>query len=71
VTDDLRPRPQPLAYAEKNAAEAVGISPAKLEEIIRRGDIIVRWVDGKRILTAKELLAWLDSLSLDRPEPRE
>jgi hypothetical protein len=67
VTADLRPRPQPLAYAVKDAAEAVGISPAKLEEIIRRGDVIVRWVDGKRILTAKELLAWLDSLPVDKP----
>ena len=42
----------------KDAAEAVGLSPAKLEEIIRRGDIIVRWVDGKRIPTLKELPGW-------------
>jgi hypothetical protein len=67
MTADLRPRPQPLAYAVKDAAEAVGISPAKLEEVIRRGDIIVRWVDGKRILTVNELLIWLDSLPMDKP----
>lgn len=67
MTADLRPRSQPLAYAVKDAAEAVGISPAKLEEIIKRGDVIVRWIDGKRVLTTKELLAWLDSLPLDKP----
>jgi hypothetical protein len=67
VTADLRPGPQTLAYVVKDAAEAVGISPAKLEELIRRGDLNARWVDGKRILTAKELLAWLDSLPVDKP----
>ncbi|TFD84994.1 DNA-binding protein [Cryobacterium lactosi] len=67
MTADLRPRSQPLDYAVKDAAEAVGISPAKLEEIIRRGDVIVRWIDGKRILTVKELLAWLDALPVDKP----
>ncbi|TFC59466.1 MULTISPECIES: helix-turn-helix domain-containing protein [unclassified Cryobacterium] len=66
MTAALRANPQPLAYAVKDAAAAVGISPAKLEELIRRDDLFVRWVDGKRVITATELTAWLESLPLER-----
>lgn len=67
MNTDLRPRPQPLAYSVKDAAGAVGVSYSKLEELIKRNDIFVRWVDGKRIIPVKELLAWLDTLPLDKP----
>lgn len=65
--DNIRPRSQPLAYSVKDAAQAVGISPAKLEQIIARGDINPRWVDGKRIIAHGELLAWIDTLPFEKP----
>ncbi|MDJ0324964.1 helix-turn-helix domain-containing protein [Cryobacterium sp. PH31-AA6] len=67
MAEPRAPRP-PLAYSVVEAAEAIGISASKLEQIIARGDIAPRWIDGKRILTAVELLAYLDSLPFDKPE---
>lgn len=63
-----RVKPQPLAYSVIDAAETMGISPAKLEQIISRGDIAPRWIDGKRVFTADELHAYLGSLPYDKPQ---
>lgn len=63
---DLRSKPQPLAYSVRDAAEACGISQAKLEEIIKRDDIFVRWIDGKRVIPATELIAYINALPLER-----
>ncbi|KQW07618.1 hypothetical protein ASC66_01060 [Leifsonia sp. Root4] len=57
---------QPLAYSVTGAAEAIGISPSKLEEVIKRCDISVKWIDGKRVIEASELLAYLDALPIER-----
>lgn len=66
MSADLRSKPQPLAYAVKDAAEACGISLSKLEELIKRDEVFVRWVDGKRVIPASELNAWVESLPLER-----
>lgn len=60
------PRPRPLAYSVKDAAEAVGISKSLMEQLIARGDLHPRWVNSKRILPTTELLAWIDSLPYDK-----
>lgn len=60
-------KPQPKAYAVKDAAEAIGISAALLEQIISRGDINVRWINSKRVIPAGELDAYLEALPYDRP----
>jgi len=62
----LRSKPQPLAYSVRDAAEAVGISQSKLEEVIKRDEVFVKWVDGKRVVPASELVEWLKSLPLER-----
>lgn len=64
--DEPRALRQPLAYSVKDAAEAVGLSSSKFEQIIARGDVSPRWVDGKRIIPATELLAWIDALPYER-----
>jgi hypothetical protein len=64
----LRCKATPLAFAVLDAAETIGISPAKLEEIIKRGDIAPRWIDGKRVITADELHAYLAALPFDKPQ---
>ena len=66
MSTDLRPRPLPLAYSVKDAAEAVGVSYSKLEEIIKRDEVFVRWVDGKRVMLVSELQAWLLSLPFEK-----
>ena len=63
---DLRAKPQPLAYSVRDAAAAVGVSYSKLEEIIKRDDLFVRWVDGKRVIPAAELNAWIESLPMEK-----
>jgi hypothetical protein len=63
-----RVKAPPLAYSVADAAETLAISPRKLEEVIRRGDIAPRWIDGKRVLTADELTAYLASLPFDKPQ---
>lgn len=52
----------PIAYAVKDAAVCIGISPALLERVIARGDLNVQWIDGKRVIRTKELTAYVDSL---------
>lgn len=66
---ELRTQPQPLAYAIKNAAEAIGISASLLEQLIARGDINPRWIKSKRVITIAELQAFIDALPYDKPEP--
>ena len=63
---DLRSKPQPVAYAVKDAAEAIGISPALLEQVIARGDINPRWINSKRVIPAAELQAYIEALPYDR-----
>ena len=58
----------PRAYAVENAAAAVGVSPRHLERVISAGDLNVKWSGGKRIVTVKEIDAWLDALPFDKPE---
>ena len=52
----------PIAYAVKDAAVCIGVSPALLERVIARGDLNVQWIDGKRVIRTKELDAYVDSL---------
>jgi len=66
MTADLRSKPQPLAYSVRDAAEACGISLSKLEEVIKRDEVFVKWVDGKRVIPATEINAWIESLPLER-----
>lgn len=63
---DLRAKSQPLAYSVRDAADTLGISFSKLEEIIKRDDIFVRWIDGKRVIPATELIAYIESLPMER-----
>lgn len=50
----------PLAVREKQAAEALGISPRKLWEIANRGEIKAIKVDGVKLYSVRELTRWLD-----------
>jgi hypothetical protein len=63
---DTRSKPTPLSYSIKGAAEATGISTSLLEQFIARGDITPKYVNSKRVITADELQAWLDSLPIER-----
>lgn len=64
---ELRPKAPPLAYAVKDAAEAVGISASKLEERLRLSELRVKWIDNKRVIRAAELDAWLDAQPDEKP----
>lgn len=59
---NLRVSAHPIAYAVKDAATAIGISPALLERVIARGDLNVQWIDGKRVIDTEELIAYVKSL---------
>lgn len=63
----LRPKAPPLAYAVKDAAEAVGISASKLEERIKLSELRVKWIDNKRVIRTPELEAWLEAQPDDKP----
>ena len=58
----------PFAFGIENAAVVAGFSPRHLERVISAGELNVRWSGGKRVITAKELDTWLDSLPFDKPE---
>jgi len=60
--------PAPIAYSVKDAAAAVGVSVRKLESLIQSGDLNVRYVGSKRVLSAAELHAWIESLPYERGE---
>ena len=57
-----------VAYSVKDAAAAVGVSLSLLERAIKRGDVTVRWLDGKRVVLATELTEYAESLPLDKPQ---
>lgn len=60
----------PVSYSIKGAAIALGISPRKLEDLIKAEELFVRWIDGKRVIPAPDLAKYVDGLPLDKPEPR-
>jgi hypothetical protein len=68
--DDLRSRPQPLAYTLAGAAEATGYSLSIIKQVIDKGDLTRRYANRKPIILATELQAWLDSLPYEPPSRR-
>lgn len=63
----IREPRQPLAYSVNGAAEALGISPRKIEDLIKEERLFPRWIDGKRVFLTSELLAWLETLPYEKP----
>lgn len=61
----------PLSYNYADAADAIGISVAQLDKLVREGDITPKYVRSKPIFPATELLAWLESLPIEKPMPSE
>lgn len=59
-----------ISYSVTGAATALGISPRKVEQLITEEKLFVRWIDGKRVIPAKDLATYVDGLPLDKPEPR-
>lgn len=59
---------QPLAYPVKDAARVTGLSARKLEDFIARGLLAVQWADGKRLIDADELRAFVKALPYAKPE---
>jgi hypothetical protein len=57
----------PLSYNYTDAADALGISVAQLDKLVRQGDITPKYIASKPIFEATELLAWLASLPIERP----
>jgi len=60
----------PLAYNYADAADALGISVAQLDKLVRQGDLNPVYVNSKPIFPAPELLAWLATLPIEKPAPR-
>lgn len=63
--------PPAFSYSVTGAAAALGISPRKLEDLITEEKLFVRWIDGKRVIPAPDLAKYVDSLPLDKPEPKK
>ena len=62
--------PTPIAYNYDDAAAAVGLkSVFTIREAVRRGELIPRYPNSKTpIILHTELLAWAESLPVDKPE---
>lgn len=63
----FRPGPNPIAYRITAAADAVGISESSLKKILDRGDIAPRYPDSRPLIGHEELVAWFESLPVDKP----
>jgi len=61
------PPTSPLAYSVIGAAAATGLSVSTIENLIRDGDLNVRYAGSKRVVPASELLAYIEALPYDRP----
>ena len=59
-----------VSYSINGAAAALGISPRKVEQLITEERLFPRWIDGKRVLLAKDLDKFTDHLPLDKPAPK-
>lgn len=52
----------PLAYRVDDAAAAIGVSRSKVWELIARGEIVARKLDGSTIILRDDLQTYLDGL---------
>lgn len=57
----------PIAYDLAGAAEAIGQSVITIKRAIAKGDITPRYPNRKPIILHADLLAWAESLPVDRP----
>lgn len=75
-TGYTRPDPAPadpgawkLAYTVAEAAAAAGVGTKTIYAAIRSGDLDHRWLTAQKLLIPRAgLLAWIETLPLDRPE---
>jgi hypothetical protein len=57
----------PVAYTISDAADAVGMGKAAFNAILASGDITRRYPNSKPIISHAELVAWVESLPVDKP----
>ena len=62
--------PAPVAYTVTDAANAVGMSGRAFDRILAAGDITRRYPNGSPIIAHTELVAWVESLPVDKPHPK-
>jgi len=60
----MRDQNTPLALSIPEAAKLVGIGRTRLYEEISKGNLAVRKVGTRTIVTVRDLQTWLDSLPL-------
>jgi hypothetical protein len=57
-----------IAYTILEAAQAVGYSDWVIKKAIAAGDITPRYANSKPIIPHTELVAWVESLPVDKPQ---
>ena len=57
----------PISYRIPEAAAAVGVSEWTLNEALKRGDITRRYPDSRPLIGHDDLVAWFESLPVDKP----
>jgi hypothetical protein len=67
VADLRASAPAPIAYSIPEAANAIGYSEAQLKKFIAAGDITPRYATTKPTILHSDLLAWAESLPVDKP----
>ena len=60
----------PVAYTITDAAQAVGMGKAAFNAILAAGDITRRYPNSKPIISHAELVEWVESLPVDKPQPQ-
>ena len=59
--------PSPIAYRIPEAAAIVGVSESTLKAAVNRGDLTRRYPDSRPLIGHDDLLAWFNSLPVDKP----
>ena len=64
----VRAEHAPLAYSLTDAAAVAGVSRSTIDRLIAADELHPRYINSKRVITADELKAFINSLPFDRPE---
>jgi hypothetical protein len=62
-TPTRRPNLPPLSYNVNDACQAIGIGRTKMYELIKRGELQTFTLDGRTLIRADVLRAFVDRLS--------
>lgn len=66
MTAPLRVVKPAISYNLPEAAHAVGVGETKIRDAIKAGNLTSHYVDSRQVVTAADLIEWVESLPTER-----